>query len=392
MNLTTMNVSVTKRSIITPERLFVVAVLALLTLLGVAQDHLTHQSQLRRVLLDRDGAMATSLELMPDGHTLVQAVVQGQPINFIDTATWTITRRIDITGFYAGPEVKCSRDGRFLHLRQQFYIDWSTNKDRAVEQRVIDATTGSVVLQIDAAHDGAWGKDAQFATLSGGEVTFWELPAGKAAKVIRIEGATNSIAISPNGTLIAVSHHPTEQLLGTVPSMRSDKKAVKPALKYREMISLYSLPDGNLLRTIPEIYDVVYDLEFTEQGDRLLVYSAPHSKMQVSTAGRQGYVNQIAIPSGEPLRAGFVSLMNEPSMEVSYDGKLMALASADHGKRRILIHRLEDGEVLHLIDLDARFGEMMRSGEGHDGSVSQHWLPDGRLVIALGKHLGIWQP
>ena len=48
-----------------------------------------------------------------------------------------------------------------------------------------------------------------------------------------------------------MSHRTTEELLATVPSVRDDKKAMKSALKFRQMVSFYHAADGSLLATVP---------------------------------------------------------------------------------------------------------------------------------------------
>jgi Tol biopolymer transport system component len=219
-----------------------------------------------------------------------------------------------------------------------------------------------------------------------------------------VDQATNAVALSPDGRTLAVSHRPTEEQLTLVPSFRNDKKALKAALKYRQMVSLYDAGTGELKRTVPEAYDIIRAMGYTADGARLLVYSSQDTRAgtapmaggnqwNLSLVDRPGYVQQVDGATGEPLRAGFQSLMNEPFLAVSPDGRTLALSSTEgRNKRKLTLYDTDSGETLELIDLEQKHRYDTGEQELHDGRLAYGWLPDGRLLIGLGGDLGIHTP
>ncbi|MBK6832150.1 MAG: hypothetical protein IPG92_16095 [Flavobacteriales bacterium] len=396
--LTTVNVSVSKRSWMTLERALLLAVTCLLALLGLAQEHTqVDQDEAERIEITGNQAITSCLELMPDGHTLLIGTTQDHPIHVMDTRNWQVLRTIDVDGYYAGPEVKASPGGTYLMLRQRFYIDWKVNKDRLVKHEVIDFASGKTMLTIPEAHDAAIAPDDKHIySLEGEHVTIRSLPGGEETGRIPVPLARAALAVSPDGGSIAVSHRPTQPQLETVPSIRNDKRGLKPALKYREMVSIYSTITGKLIGTIPEVYDVIYDMTFTAAGERLLIYAIPHLKLnpgvngQMVGAVRQGIVNMVEMPAMTPMRTGFLSLMNEPQVEPNLQGDRIALASVDGtiNGRKVYVYDMATGEFTLDLDMNTRWRTDIREKEYHDGGVPYHFLADGRtLVVGSGTWL-----
>ncbi|MBK8499067.1 MAG: WD40 repeat domain-containing protein [Flavobacteriales bacterium] len=386
-----------KRSQHAPERLLLLALLCLLALLGVAQEHVQRdQDEAERIAITGNQAITSCLELMPDGHTLLVGTTQDHPVYVMDTRDWTVLRTIDVDGYYAGPEVKASAGGTYLMLRQRFYIDWRVNKDRLVRHEVVDFATGRTVLTITEAHDAQISPDERFIySLEGEQVTVRSLPDGKDIRRINVPLTRAALAISPDGNMIAVSHRPTQPQLETVPSMRNDKSGLKPALKFREMVSVFDVATGRLLGTIPEVYDVIYDMTFTATGDRLLIYAIPHEKLNpgaagVVLAGRKGIVNMVEMPAMTPIRTAFLSLMNEPQVEPNLQGDRIALASVDGtiNGRKVYVYNMATGEFTLDLDMNTRWRTDVKEKEYHDGGVPYHFLADGRtLAIGSGAYL-----
>lgn len=391
-------VAVHIRTWISWERMFCVAILSILAVFALAQEHAqAHQDEAERIAITGNQAITSCLELMPDGLTLLVGTTQDHPVYVMDTRDWKVLRTIDVAGYYAGPEVKASAKGTYIMLRQRFYIDWKVNKDRLVKHEVVDFATGRTVLTIAAAHDAQISPDERFIySLEGEHVTVRTLPDGQEIRRINVPLTRAALAVSPDGNLIAVSHRPTQPQLETVPSMRSDKRGLKPALKYREMVSIYNTSDGKLVGTIPEVYDVIYDMTFTTTGDRLLIYAIPHQKLNPGTTGvmtgafRQGVVGMVEMPAMTPMRTGFLSLMNEPQVEPNLQGDRIALASLDrtfHG-RKLYVYDMATGEFTLDLDMDMRWRDDVQAKEYHDGGVPYHFLADGRtLVVGSGAWL-----
>ena len=231
-------------------RALITAMIGLVALCVEAQ--IIDEDQLVRKELAAHTGLITWMTMMPDGHTIAAGCSQEGGLLMIDTNSWSITRHITLDGFKYGPRVIPAGD--HLLLQEQFRLDGDPNHDSRTRHAVIDAVSGKVLVDVANAHDGALTADgAELATLDDGVVTFRRIADAAVTRSITVPNATNAIALSPDGKLVAVSHRPTPELLATVPSVRNDKKAIKPALKYRQMVSFYSLPDGKLTRTINEI-------------------------------------------------------------------------------------------------------------------------------------------
>jgi Tol biopolymer transport system component len=200
---------------------------------------------------------------------------------------------------------------------------------------------------------------------------------------------------------VVVSHRTTEALLANVPSVRSDKKALKPALKYRQMVTFYSTVDGGLLGSVPEVYDIIRALAFSTDGTRLLVYSSTDPRAQGAGAGalsfngaaRPGRVEQVDARDRTPLRAAFWSRMNEPFLSISPDGSAIALSSTGgKNQRQLTLYDFASADTQVMIDLAQKHKYDVAEGEEHDGRLAYSWLSDGRMILALGSNLGIYTP
>jgi hypothetical protein len=237
-------------------------------------------------------------------------------------------------------------------------------------------------VTVDKVHDAALSADEQLLyTLEGEQITVRALPSGDETGRIPVPLGRNSMAVSTDGRWIAVTHRPTLPQLETVPSMRNDKKALKPAMKFREMVSLYDAVTGKLVGTVPEIYDRVYTMAFSEQGDRLLVYSVAHTRIE-ATGMPEGVVSMVEMPTMVPLRTGFLSLMNDPQLEPNPQGDRIALASSEgFNKRKMYVYDMHTGAFTLDLDLDQRWGRDLANLEHHDGRVPYHFLADGRTLV-----------
>lgn len=387
---------------LTWERVLIVALVCLAALLATAQ--VVNEDALRRIELPaREGVIASLVEL--PGGTLAAGISKNGGVLLIDTTSWTVKREIAVAGYHAGARLSASADGRWLLLKELWRFTNDANKDMPGLQQVLDPERGTVVVDGGRAMDGALSADGRvFATLDGGNVIVRSVPEGREISRFSVENATNAIAIAPDGAAVAVSHRPTEGDLLTVPSVRADKKGMKAALKFRQMISFYGTADGRLLGTVPEIYDIVRALAWTPDGARVLVYSSADLRMQPPTGNsiqqlnlnmvdRPGRVEQIDARARQPLRASFSSLMNEPFLAVSPDGRTIALSSTDgHNKRKLTLYDTDSGDTRLMIDLEQKHRYDTGETEQHDGRLAYCWLSDGRLVVALGDNLGIHTP
>lgn len=371
------------------------ALLSLAVLVALGQ--VVNEDDLRKLHLEGGTTQIIDLEALPDGHTVLASCAKGSPLLLIDTAGWRVIRTFPVNGFTDGAHLTLSPDGRYAVLREEFRFDSDPDRDQETRTAVLDLASGALVVDIPKAHDAVLTPDATLlVALTGGGLQVHPLGGGT-VREIPVPMAANAIAIAPDGDLLAVSHRPTVPELAQVPSLRADKKAVKPALKYRQLVSLWSLAKGERLRTVPEIYDVVQAMRFTADGARLLVYSVPDTRWQAGTGGggiiRIGRVEQVDVASCAPLRAACMSRMNGPRLAVSPDGTTLALSSTEgRNKRQLVLFDLATGDTRLMIDLEQRHRYDKQEGEEHDGRLGYGWLGDGRLLVAQGHDLGCYTP
>lgn len=377
------------------SRACALALLCLATLVALGQ--VVDEDRLRKLVLEGSTAQIIDLEALPDGHTVLASCAKGAPLLLIDTAGWRITRTFPVDGFIDGAHLKLSADGRHAVLLEEPRAGADPNADPGTRAAVLDLATGALVLDVPKARDAELTPDAtRLITLGDGVVQVRSLT-GEGMREIPLPMAARSIAIAPDGLTFAVSHRPTPAELEAVPSLRTDKKAVKPALKYRQLVSFHALADGRRIRTVPEIYDVVKALRFTRDGAHLLVYSVPDTRWQPGTGNggvmRIGRVEQVDAASGTPLRAACMSRMNGPRLAVSPDGATLALSSTEgRNKRQLVLFDLATGDTRLMIDLAQRRRNDKEEGETHDGRLGYGWLSDGRLLVAQGNDLGCYAP
>lgn len=384
------------------ERLCALAVGSLLVLLCLAQ--VINEDALRKLPLPQRPGVIAGLEVMPDGHTIAAGFSKDGGLVLLDTNGWRIVREIPVRGFPDGPRLSASMDGRYLLLKNIGRLTVEGRRDMKGEQAVLDVSAGRILVDGGLAEDGAMSCDGRlFATLDGDRVTVRSVPDGSTVRSIEVKDATNAIAISPDGKLLAVSHRPNEADLVNVPSVRNDKKGLKAALKFRQVVSLYHLEDGTLWRTVNEVYDIIRSMAFTPDGAQLLVYSSADPRSQRSAAGlnelnftlvdRPGHVEQVDARTGEPMRVGFMCRMNEPFLAAHPASHTIALSSTEgHNKRKLLLFDTETGDTRAMIDLAQKHRYDVGESEEHDGREPYCWLPDGRLLLALGDNLAIWTP
>lgn len=337
--------------------------------------------------------LISSLALSPDDNYVVATCVQGFPMHIYDWRKRETIKKIDVKGYNAGQRATYSSDGKYLLLEQKFYSNWNPNKDKKSNFLVVDINAGSKLYEIDNQNDASFTADSRFLiTMEEEKIIFRDIRTGKEIRSLKIPEATNSFAISRDGKTIAVSHLANKKDLESVPSIRDHKKAIKEALKYRQMISFYDAESGKKKTTVNEVYDIVYKLKYVEDGKTLVCYSIPHSKLQASTAGRQGYINKIDPNTAEASRVSFLSLSSmEPDVKLSHNNKLLGVISVtDKGSPSLNIYDFNSGDMLESINIRTRLGAAFRDGE-FGGFWSFTFLPDDKQVlIASGNRLIMW--
>lgn len=340
--------------------------------------------------------MLVWMDLAPDDKTLAVSSTQSFPLYIYNLETKQVENQYDVGNWNAGSRVDYSKTGKYILLTQFFYLDYNPNKDRTVNFQVLDATTGKSMLNFGDYHDAKITPDEEYlVTLSEGDkVGIHEIETRKEIRHFVVPQATNSMAISADGKLIAVSHSTYKSDLVNNPAYKNNKKNRPILEKYKQQISVYDYNTFEKLYTIDAFYDLVYRLEYSRDGKYLFIYSIPHTKLQ-GPNGKKSYVEVVNAKTGEPLRNSFGSLANyEPDFKLSHNGKYFGIISLNKMMYPELhIYDFETNELLKRFELSSRLFEKRKEGEfPTDGRSSFVFLPgDEEALIVFGNRVVIWK-
>lgn len=345
-----------------------------------------NEDDLRKIVLQGNETPLVSLECLPNGHTVWAMGAKGDRILVADTAGWTVERTIPLSGFERGAEMTASADGRYMLLKA-VPPNSGSNRPGETHLAVLDAATGAVVLDVPSAMDGCLVPGADAMAILNGEIVTVR-PFRGTPRSFNVPGAAYAIAVDRQAKYIAAAIRPDAPLLGLVPSMRSDRKALKAALKFKQVVAIHALEDGIRAAVVPEAYDLVHGLRFTADG-RLLVYSVPDTRAGMAAGG---HVDQVDAATWGPLRASFMTWTARPPLAVAPDGATLALSSVQgRNKRKLTLYDLATGDTRLMIDLEQKHRYDKAEGELHDARLGYAWLPDGTLLVAQGPSLGCYR-
>jgi len=353
--------------------------------------------EFERVVLEESSYLLSGVDLSNDGKTLAVSSTQGHPFYLFDPYEKKIIKKLDVGNWYAGSEVQFSAKDNYILLRQLFYTDWNLNKDKEVEFEIIDANSGELVRHFNEYHQVVITADEQYAvTISDEEIAFWTLPSGKKEKSFKVEEATNAVAVSPDGRYIAVSHRTDAKQLKKDPRYKKNKKSLKTDIKYKEQISVYDTEQFQLQYTIDDLYDVVYKIDYSRQGNILYIQHIPHHKAQSSTSFREAYISLADAASGKAMRKGFMARsLAEPMYKKSPNGKYFGVVSYTNRFPEVQLYDYESVRMLDRFEQAFRLWEKNAGGSimPPDGRTAFDFLPDNEtLVMIMGNHLVYWKP
>ncbi len=333
------------------------------------------------------------LDLSPDQSVLAISSMQSYPFYLFDWKTNKKITECDVGNWYAGSSVRYSSGGKYILLNQLYYIDWAPNKDREVNFGVIDSGTGKTVKSFEALHSVKITPDEKYAlTLTSDQVGFFNLATGKYDKSFTVPEATNSVDISPDGKLIAVSHKLYEKDADNYATLKRDKKAKKNGMKYKQEISVFDAATFKKLYTLHELYEIIYRLTFSDDGKYLFVLNIPHMK-QMNAGGRQPFINVVDTETAKPMSRGFISRSDyEPDFKLSHDGKLLGIVSKNNRFLELHIYDFPSGKMVYRFQQGYRLFEKNEGGMiAADSRSSFVFLPDNKSVLmTMGNHLVRW--
>jgi len=337
------------------------------------------------------------MELSPDTKTLSISSTQGFPLFHFDWETKSVKQEFTVNDWYAGSRLNYSPDGSKLLLQHLYYADNSPDKDREAAFQVVDSKNGSTLFLIDKAHDMRFLPNSnQLLYLEGDQLGVLDIASGQKVEKHRFYNASVSADIDPTGKRIAVAIHPDDkEMLASIPSLRQDKKALKFAAKYKQMIEILDAQTFETKYIINDLFDLIFRVEFSKDGKYLMVLHTPHSgKANSSIRGKQSYVSVVDMESGEVLRTIFLSTSDfEPQFRLHPNGKIFGIETKGRKFREIHLYNFESGELLERYELSYRLLESLRAGESvGDGRNCFEFLPNNSVVIIMGNRLQIWKP
>ncbi|MBL7848177.1 MAG: hypothetical protein JNL40_11955 [Cyclobacteriaceae bacterium] len=348
------------------------------------------QNKYKEIELGDNQYYLCSIELSPDTKTLAIGTAQGNLL-FWDIETQQVTRKLTFEGFTHGPYMSYSRDGRYLLWVEQYFTDWALNKDRPSTAAVIDVASGNMVLKKDNVNAAAFTPDGQsVVAIQGNEIIFWDIATGSSRKKFSPSNLSNSMGISNDGKLIVVAQKPTEEDLKSIPSIRNDKKAIKEALKYREVAVFYDTQNLQRAFMANDIMDIVFSMRFTADGKSLFLFNAPNTKFRPAQGSNRNAYLQVVDPSnGEVSRTMFPTNAPEPIYKESPDGHFVAVTSVEHQRtvaNSLLVFDRESGQTLKRFKNDFRLLE-----NNVMGRACFEFLPDQKTIaLGYGTRLVLW--
>jgi DNA-binding beta-propeller fold protein YncE len=339
------------------------------------------------------------IDVLPGGEHCLIASALNESVIKADAATMQPVQTYKAAKWKAGSKIEISPNGKYALLKQQFYIDYSPNKDREVEFEVLDLETGKVALKISAAHDADFHPDGErLIVLEGDDVFSYQIEGNQKKTLFPVPEATNCIAVSKDGKQIALSHHPSDDYLNDYVTKKRQKKNFKLYKKYRQCVSVFDTETFEKLYTVDEMYDIPYILEYDPSDEHFICYSVPHTKI-VEKTGMQGtrYISKIDAADGSNTSVGFVSSSYyEPDIEFSKSGNYISLVTTTHtGFPEVWVADYHTGDVVARYTLENRvFGGGHMKGEIRPdaGRVGVDFSADETLLyITYGSLIIEWK-
>ncbi len=354
----------------------------------------TQNSDFDRIKLTEVNKIFSGLALSPDGKTLAVSTKKNEPIKLFDLESQQLISSIEAGKWYAGSRINYSSKGSYLLAQELMFYDLIENKRRKYNFELIDVSTGTIVKSFDDVQEVMVSNDEQsVACLSQGVITLYALQGGASEKAIRVEDAADAFALSPDGKTLVVSHLVSAAMLKADPRFKKNKKAAKMALKYQQQISFYDVESGKRLKTLNDLYDIIYRLRWSDDGAHVYVFQLPHLKVMTSKQ-LMATVNMVDAASMTSIRRGLTSqAIGHPDIRLSHDGKWFAINSKGRKYQEIHLYDYASGNLEKRFELGQRLFQKGDDGERllQDERPSFVFLPDNQsILIAMGNQLVVW--
>ncbi len=271
---------------------------------------------------------------LPETHKYYVTPSGNNPAYLINGDTYAIESTQDVGTYPLGARTTLSRTGKYVMIQSLTYLEYKL-KNRETYLVVVDPLSGKILLNLSKVNDACFHpNEEEVWYLSDGMVRSVSLATRKDIEVFKFPGATNCLALSPDGKYLALSHKPTKEFLDSYVTRKGQKNNYKIYEKFRQCISVFNTSDLSLAHLASEMVDIPYVLEYSPKGDFLLCYSQPHDKLtSTTTAGNTDYISKIDAATGIVLNEGFVSnSLYEPDLEFSNSHDYLAIVTINRTK------------------------------------------------------------
>lgn len=351
----------------------------------------TSNSDFERIKLNYDGIEFSGIALSPDQKSIAISTKDLAPVLILDWKNKKVIHEFNAGNWLSGSKISYSENGNYLLLQELEYRNFSLNTPRKIAFEIIESETGKLIRKFENVQDVLISADEKYmVSLEDESVNFVRLADGKGEKVIHVPGASNAIALSPDGKLLAVSQKVSPEILKS--TFSGDKKSTKIAEKTRQMVSFYDVEKGTIIKTVTELYEIIYKLRFSRGGELLIVSQTPEVSTQVANK-KISYFNLVDAATAQPLRRGFTSMsVKQPAIHFSNNGKLFAINSKGQKFQEMHLYDSETATLQKRYELGKHIFEKA-DGEKlfSDSRPSFTFLPgDHSIMIAMGNQLVVW--
>lgn len=344
-----------------------------------------------RVNLNTEEYDFSGIALSPNHKHMAISSKKSAPVVIMDVLSRKIIQQFNAANWSGGSKVSYSDAGNYILLQQLNYTDIIYNKDRLIDFEIIDASNGRRIILFEQVQDVLISNDEKFAlSLNQDELTFWNLPDGTKGETMSLPGAVNTIALSPDGNLLAVSQE--IRTADVKNRFKKDKKGLKSAVKFKQMIGIYDVKTKSKINTIYDLYDIVYNLNFSANGNILFAFHTPDMRIQLKN-NKMTHIGLIGMDKMEALREGYTSMsVMQPELNFSADKTKFAINSKGSKFQEINLYDTETGTLQKRFELGNRIfqkfdGEKLTA----DSRPSFVFSPDNQsIVIAMGNQLIVW--
>ena len=351
----------------------------------------TSNSDFERIKLNYEGIEFSGIVLSPDLKNIAISTKDLAPVLILDWKSKKVIHEFNAGNWHSGSKISYSENGKYLLLQELEYKDFSLNKPRKIAFEIIESETGKLIRKFENVQDVLISADEKYVvSLEEESVNFTRLTDGSKEKVIHVPGAANAIALSPDGKLLAVSQKASPDILKS--TFSGDKKSTKVAEKTRQMVSFCDVEKGTIIKTVTELYEIIYKLKFSRGGELLIVSQTPEVSTQVANK-KISYFNLVDAVTTEPLRRGFTSMsIDQPAIHFSNNRQFFAINSKGQKFQEIHLYDSETATLQKRFEMGKRIFEKVE-GEKlfSDSRPSFTFLPgDESILIAIGNQLIIW--